>query len=88
MNIENMTREQQIKLYHQLQDALGWYGVVTLCADDVKAHMTEREMTIPDDEVIKNACAYVSRKADFDHTFIMDWAAELAIEIHQDEEQA
>jgi hypothetical protein len=88
MNIENMTRDEQIKLYHQLEKALGWYGVVTLCADDVKDHMTKREMTIPEDEVIKNACAYVSRKADIDHTFIYEWAAELATEIQQGEEQA
>jgi hypothetical protein len=88
MNIENMTREEQIQLYHQLQESLGWYGVVTLCADDVKAHMTEREMTVPEDEVIKTACAYVARKAEIDHTFEIDWAAELAIEIHQAEEQA
>ncbi len=88
MNIENMTRDEQIKLYHQLEKALGWYGVVTLCADDVKDLMTVREMTIPEDEVIKNACAYVARKAEIDHTFIYEWAAELAIEIQQDEEQA
>jgi hypothetical protein len=88
MNIENMTRDEQIKLYHQLEKALGWYGVVTLCAEDVKDHMTQCEMTIPEDEVIKNACAYVSRKAEIDHTFIYEWAAELAIEIQQDEEQA
>jgi hypothetical protein len=87
MNIENMTRDEQIKLYHQLEKALGWYGVVTICAEDVKDYMTEREMTIPEDEVIKNACAYVARKADIDHTFEIEWAAELATEIHQDEEQ-
>ena len=88
MNIENMTRDEQIKLYHQLEEALGWYGVVTLCADDVKAHMTECEMTIPEDEVIKDACAHVARKADIEHSFIWDWAAELAIEYQQDEKQA
>jgi hypothetical protein len=86
MNIENMTRDEQIKLYHQLEKALGWYGVVTLCADDVKDLMTVREMTIPEDEVIKNACAYVARKADIDHTFEIEWAAELATEIHQGEQ--
>ena len=86
MNIENMTRDEQIKLYHQLEKALGWYGVVTLCADDVKALMAVREMTIPEDEVIKNACAYVARKADIDHTFEIEWAAELATEIHQGEQ--
>jgi hypothetical protein len=54
----------------------------------VKDYMTEREMTIPEDEVIKNACAHVARKAEIDHTFEIEWAAELAIEIQQDEEQA
>jgi hypothetical protein len=86
MNIENMTRDEQIKLYHQLEKALGWYGIVTLCADDVKDLMTVREMTIPEDEVIKNACAYVARKADIDHTFEIEWAAELATEIQQGEQ--
>jgi hypothetical protein len=88
MNIENMTRDEQIKLYYQLEKALGWYGIVTLCVEDVSDYISENEMPMPSEAGIAQACAYVSRKHNESSYPFIEWAAELAIEIHQAEEQA
>jgi len=88
MDIENMTRDEQIKLYYQLEKALGWYGIVVLCVEDVSDYISENEMTMPSKESIVQACAYVSSKHDESSYPFIEWAAERATAIQQDEEKA
>jgi hypothetical protein len=80
MNIENLTREEQIQLYYQLEKALGWYAIVSLCTEDVKDYIEENELEMPSDSDIEQACAYVSRKHDESSYPFIEWAVEIAIE--------
>ena len=77
MNIENLTREEQIQLYYQLEKALGWHGIVNLCAEDVKEYLEENELEMPSDSDIQQACAYVSRKHDESSYPFIEWALEV-----------
>lgn len=80
MNIENMTRDKQIELYHQLGEALGWYSVTVVCVEDVRSYIQENDLPMPTDEAIKESCAIVARKADEDHSHLWQWVYELASE--------
>lgn len=86
MNIENLTRAELIELHFAIEKKLGWYGVVTLCAEDVADHIQEQgNSPMPSEADIRAACAYVARKAELDHTHILDWAAEEAIEYSKEQ---
>ena len=78
MNIDNLTREDQIKLYLALEKKLGWYGIVILGVGDVKEHIKDCEMPMPSDEDIVEACEYVARKNDESTYPLIEWAAERA----------
>jgi hypothetical protein len=77
MNLENLTRDEQIQLYYQLEKALGWYGIVTLCVEDVKDYVENNQMLMPSDSEIHQACAYVSRKHDESSYPFIEWAVEV-----------
>jgi hypothetical protein len=88
MNIKDMTREEQIKAFNELQSALGWYPILSLCVEDIKEYILERNdnfgpdeaWPMPDDEAIHDACQYVARKFDTDaYSHAMEWAVERAI---------
>jgi hypothetical protein len=78
MNIEGMSREEQIQLYYQLEKSLGWYSIVNLCVDDVKGYMRENEMPMPCEADIAQACVRVSHKHDESSYPFIEWAAEIA----------
>jgi hypothetical protein len=80
MDIQTLTRSEQIELLHKLQDALGWYSVTMLCFEDVRDYIQENDLPMPSDEAIKESCAIVARKADSDHSHLWQWAYELASE--------
>jgi hypothetical protein len=78
MNIDNLTREEQIQLYLALEKKIGWYGIVILDVGDVKKHIEDCEMPMPSDEAIVEACEYVARKNDESAYPFIEWAAERA----------
>ncbi len=80
MNIENLTRDEQIQLYYQLEKSLGWYGIVMLCVEDVKQYAEDNQLPVPSDASIHQACAYVSRKHDESSYPFIEWAMERATE--------
>jgi hypothetical protein len=86
MDIKNLTRDEQIKLYYQLEKALGWYGIVTLCVEDVKQYVEDNQLSMPSDERIRQACAYVSRKNDESSYPFIEWALEVVDELNQQEQ--
>lgn len=89
MNIENLTREELIELHFATAEKLGWYSVMTLCVEDVEAHLKSAEIEpMPSRDDIQAACEYVARKSDMmnDISYIFDLAVEQAIE--NAEEQA
>jgi hypothetical protein len=80
MNIETLSRKEKIELLQALEESLNWHTVATLCMEDVKSYIEENELTMPDDEALKNACSYVAGKAEIDHSHLWQWAYEVATE--------
>ena len=86
MDIKNLTQDEQIKLYHQLEKSLGWYGIVTLCVEDVKQYVEDNQLSMPSDERIRQACAYVSRKNDESSYPFIEWALEVVDQLNEQEQ--
>ena len=77
MNIENLTRAELFELYFAIEKKLGWYGIVILCADDVKNYIEENGLEMPSDSEIHRACSYVARKHDESSYPFIEWALEV-----------
>lgn len=77
MNLENLNRAELFELYFAIEKKLGWYSIVTLCADDVKDYIEENGLEMPSDSEIHQACAYVSRKHDESSYPFIEWALEV-----------
>jgi hypothetical protein len=80
MNIDNLTREEQIQLYLALEKKIGWYGIVILDVEDVKKHIEDCEMPMPSDEAIAETCEYIARNNTESAYPFIEWAAERATE--------
>jgi DNA repair ATPase RecN len=81
LDISNMTKDEKIKLLSTLEKSLGWYPVASVCIEDVQEYLESLDIepeTIPSIEHIRQACAYVGRKAEVDIGYLIDWAAEVA----------
>lgn len=83
MDIQTLSRQEQIELYHQLGEALGWHGVVVLCVEDVANYIEQEGEPVPSNEVLNEVCAYVARKAEEEHWHLWARAAEVAREYQE-----
>jgi hypothetical protein len=86
IDVKTLTRSEQINLLSQLEEALGWYPIVSIDIDDLRERFEDLEEK-PTDWVLHRACKYVSRKNDETNSHLLDWAQDVALEILADTEK-
>jgi hypothetical protein len=87
IDVKTMDRSEQINLLSQLEEALGWYPIVSLDIDDLRERFVDEELTAPPDWVLHRACKYVSRKNNEENGHLYEWAQDVALEILADTEK-
>ena len=86
MNIDNLTEKEKLELLSKLEAYFGWYPVASVCVEDVKEHLEgDEDSPMPTDDQIARACKYVARKAEEDISHLIEWAAEVAQELQEEE---
>lgn len=88
MNIDHLNNAEKLELLTQLERHFGWFPVASVCVDDVKEYCQRDDIPPPSDENIRNACKYVARKSDVDIEHLIEWAAEVALELQTQGETA
>ena len=61
IDVKTLDKPAQIRLLMDLEEALGWYPIVSLDVEDLRERFEDLEET-PTDWVLHRACHYVSRK--------------------------
>ena len=84
MNLENMTSVELFELHEATGKLLGFYDLCTVSVDDVREMVQDMidngdPVSMPSEESIRQALAYVMRKHDGEEWFYaVEWAMELA----------
>jgi len=86
IDIKALDRPAQIRLMIDLEEALGWYPIVTLDVEDLRERFQDLEET-PTDWALHRACHYVSRKNCESSSHLLDWAQDVALELLADTEK-
>jgi hypothetical protein len=87
IDIKNLNKLEQIKLFNELEKALGWYSITTIDVDTLRERFEDLEET-PSDAILHRACQYVSRKNEEENWHLLDWAQDVALEILTEEQTA
>lgn len=89
MNLENLSFQEKLSLWNQLNRDLGWYPIAGIGLEDIqdrlKDMLDEGEIeVIPTDDEIHQAMQYVARKAHIGDDVLewTNWATEVAIKIN------
>lgn len=83
MNLDNMTIEELFRLHEETGKRLGFYDLCTVSVDDVRDRFQDMiddgdPITMPSEETIRQALAYIRRKHDGEDWFYaVGWATEL-----------
>jgi hypothetical protein len=80
IDVKTLDKPAQIRLLMDLEEALGWYPIVSLDVDDLRERFQDLEEK-PTDWVLHRACHYVSRKNDETNSHLLDWAQDVALEL-------
>lgn len=86
IDVKTLNRSEQINLLSQLEEALGWYPIVSLDIEDLRDRFEDLEEK-PTDWILHRACRYVSRKNNETCNDLLDWAQDVALEILADTEK-
>jgi|DEB3_MinimDraft_2_1074329.scaffolds.fasta_scaffold44095_2 hypothetical protein len=87
IDISTLDRSDQIGLLSQLEEALGWYPIVSLDVEDLRERFIDEGEDVPPDWILHRACKYVSRKNDEDNGHLYEWAQDVALELLADTEK-
>jgi hypothetical protein len=88
IDVKTLDKPAQIRLLMDLEEALGWYPIVSLDVDDLRELFICRGADVPSDDILHQACKYVHRKNNEDSSHLMDWAQEVAEELMSKEQTA
>ena len=80
IDVKTLDRPAQIRLLMDLEEALGWYPIVSLDVDDLRERFEDLEEK-PTDAVLRQACKYVSRKNNEENWHLYEWAQDVALEL-------
>lgn len=80
IDIKTLDRSAQVRLMIDLEEALGWYPIVTLEVENLRERFQDLDET-PPDWVLHRACHYVSRKNCESDNHLLDWAQDVALEL-------
>jgi hypothetical protein len=86
IDVKTLDKPAQIRLLMDLEEALGWYPIVSLDVEDLRERFEDLEEK-PTDWVLHRACHYVSRKNSETNSHLLDWAQDVALEILADTEK-
>ena len=83
MNIDKLTQSEQFELLDKLNKSLGYYPILVLSIEDVRAHLLDVTLDDVSDDALHQACAYVACKYDTSHDAIesIHWASEVCLSI-------
>ena len=87
IDISTLDRSDQIGLLSQLEEALGWYPIVSLDVEDLRERFIDEGEDVPPDWILHRACKYVSRKNNEDNGHLYEWAQDVALELLVDVEK-
>lgn len=85
IDVKTLNRSEQINLLSQLEEALGWYPIVSLDIEDLRDRFEDLEEK-PTDWILHRACKYVFRKNCEDSSHLIEWAQDVALEILAEEQ--
>jgi hypothetical protein len=86
IDVKTLDKSAQIRLLMELEEALGWYPIVSLDVEDLRERFDDLEEK-PTDWVLHRACHYVSRKNSETNSHLLDWAQDVALELLADTEK-
>jgi hypothetical protein len=87
IDIKTLDKSAQIRLLMALEEALGWYPIVSLDVDDLRERFVDEGADVPPDWVLHRACHYVSRKNNEENGHLYEWAQDVALELFADTEK-
>ena len=85
IDVKTLDKPAQIRLLMDLEEALGWYPIVSLDVDDLRERF--QDLDKPSDWVLHRACHYVSRKNCESNSHLLDWAQDVALELMAETEK-
>ena len=85
INIDDLTDQEKLELLSKLEQHFGWNPVASVCVEDVKEYYQRDDIEPPSDENIRKACKYVARKSYVEIDDLIDWAADVALELQTQE---
>lgn len=88
IDVKTLDKSAQIRLLMELETALGWYPIVSLDVDDLRERFIDENAAVPSDDILHQACRYVSRKNNEDNGHLYEWAQDIAFELLAEEQTA
>jgi len=85
IDIKTLDRSAQVRLMIDLEEALGWYPIVTLEVENLRERF--QDLDKPSDWILHRACHYVSRKNCESDSHLLDWAQDVALELWAETEK-